>query len=338
MTIDLNTEYMGLLLKNPLVPSASPLSKSLDSAKQLEDHGAAALVMYSLFEEELRHEEEMNARFLVNQQIGFGEADSFLPCHEQYRHGLDLYLEQINGLKATLDIPVIASLNGVTPDGWITHAQLLAQAGADALELNMYFLSTELNVSAAEMEARYLELMVQLRCQVLIPVAVKLSPHFSALPNFLQKLQQAGANGAVLFNRFYQPDIDPDSLQVLPQLQFSNSSEALLAMRWIAILAGRLDLQLAATGGIHTSRDVIKLLLAGADITQLCSTLLIHGPQQIQIIMAGLISWMENNEFNTINDFRGILSQRGCADKEAFERANYLSILNSYTPSPGVWR
>lgn len=338
MSVDLSCNYLGLSLANPLVPSASPLSKSLESAKQLEDNGAAALVMYSLFEEELRHEEELHARFLINQQIGFGEAESFLPLHERYQHGLDAYLEQIHRLKHALSIPVIASLNGCTPDGWLTHAKMLEQAGADALELNVYFLSTELEASSVEVECRYLELLVQLRSQVTLPIAVKLAPYFSALPNFLHKLQQAGADGVVLFNRFYQPDIDPDSRQVVPQLQFSGSYEALLAMRWIAILFGRVDLQLAATGGIHTSRDVIKMLLAGADIIQLCSTLLLHGPEQIQEIKAGLIAWMEENGFISLSDFRGSLSQRNCDNKEAFERANYMSILNSYTPSPGVWR
>jgi len=304
----------------------------------MEDAGAAAIVMYSLFEEELRHEEEMTARFLINQDIGFGEADSFLPFHDQFQHGLDVYLEQLSALKKSLNIPVIASLNGISTDGWVDNGKMLAQAGADALELNVYFLSTNFNESGTDVEARYLELLKQLRSQVSIPIALKLSPYFSSLPHFIRNLQHAGADGVVLFNRFYQPDIDPENLQVIPQLHLSSSADALITMRWIAIISGRVELSLAASGGVHDSQDAIKMLLAGADITNLCATLLENGPNQLWKIKSGLMQWMEQNEYTSINEFRGKLSQKSCNNPVAFERANYLSVLNSYSASSGVWR
>lgn len=337
-SIDLSTEYLGLKLENPLVPSASPLSRSVDSARSLEDAGAAAIVMYSLYEEELRNEEEMTARFLIDQDIGHGEADSFLPFSDEFKHGLDLYLEQLAALKSSLNIPVIASLNGISLDGWVEHGKLLQQTGADALELNVYYLSTNFNETGSEVENRYLQLLRELRQQVDIPIAMKLSPYFNALPNFIKSLEKNGADGIILFNRFYQPDIDPDSLQIVPQLNLSTSADALLVMRWIAIVSGRVNLSLAASGGIHNGQDAVKMLLAGADITNLCATLLMNGPKQLQIIKTELEQWMEENEFSSINDFRGRLSQQFCDDPEAYVRANYVSLLNSYTPATGMWR
>ena len=326
--IDLSTDYMGLKLTNPLVPSASPLSRSLDSALQLQDAGAGAIVMYSLFEEELRHEEEMAAKFLINQDIGHGEADSFLPFHDQYQHGLDHYLEHLAALKNSLNIPVIASLNGISLDGWVEHGKLLEQAGADALELNVYFLAADFNETSHSVESRYIELLRELRGQVSIPIAMKLSPYFSALPHFLKRLEEEGANGAVLFNRFYQPDIDPDSLKIIPQLHLSSSADTLLAMRWIAIVSGRTDLSLAASGGIHTVQDALKMLLAGADVLNLCSTLIINGPEQLSKIKSSLQDWMEQNEFSSVSELRGRLSQQFCDNPEALERANYVSMVD----------
>lgn len=337
-SIDLSTDYLGLKLVNPLVPSASPLSRSLDTARQLEDAGAAAIVMYSLFEEELRHEEERTSRFLIHQEIGHAEASSFLPFNEQYRHGLDHYQEHLAALKRSLDIPVIASLNGVSLDGWVKHGRELQQAGADALELNAYYVAADIEQSSAELEARYLELVGELRSQVTIPVTVKLSSQFTTMLHFAKQLEEAGADGVALFNRFYQPDIDLEALQVTPQLQLSSSADALLAMRWIAILYGRVGLSLAATGGIHSARDALKMLLAGADVTHLCSTLISHGPQRLAQIKSGMEAWMEEQGFDSISELKGRVSQQHAADPAAFERANYLWVLDNYSPGAGVRR
>ena len=330
-SVDLSTEYIGLKLSNPLVPSASPLSHSIDSARLLEDSGAAAIVMYSLFEEDLRQEEESTASFLINQDIGHGEADSFLPFFDQYQHGLDRYLEHLAALKKALKIPVIASLNGISLDGWVTHGEMLEQAGADALELNVYYIATDFNESSNGVESRYVELLRELRCKVSIPITMKLSPYFSSLPAFVRLLEREGVDGISLFNRFYQPDIDPDNMLVIPKLQLSTSADALLAMRWIALLYRRTGISLAATGGVHTSKDVVKMLMAGADVTHLCSTLLIHGPEHLKTIKDGLIDWMEQNEYASIQEFRGRLSEQFCESPDIYERANYIAVLNSYS-------
>jgi dihydroorotate dehydrogenase (fumarate) len=337
-TVDLSTDYLGLQLSNPLVPSASPLSRSLDTARQLEDAGAAAIVMYSLFEEELQHEEEITTRFLIHQELGHGEASSFLPFHEHHKRGLDQYLEQLAGLKRSLDIPVIASLNGVSLDGWVGHGGALEQAGADALELNTYYLAADMEQSSAELESRYLELVRALRGRVAIPVTVKLSPQFTTIPHFVKQLEKVGADGAVLFNRFYQPDIDLDSLRITPRLQLSTSADSLLAMRWIALLYGRLELSLAATGGIHTAADALKMLLAGADVVHLCSLLMDQGPQGLAQIKSEMTAWMEEQGFDSVIEIKGRVSQRHAADPAAFERANYLWVLDNYSPGAGVRR
>jgi dihydroorotate dehydrogenase (fumarate) len=334
--VDLSTEYLGLKLDNPLVPSASPLSRSLEMAKQLEDAGAGAIVMYSLFEEELRHEEEVMTHHLIHQEIGNAEAQSFLPLHDGYQRGLDQYLEQLSALKQQLDIPVIASLNGFTQSGWIEHGKELQQAGADALELNVYYLAADIEQNSGDMEARYLELLNSLRAVVTIPITVKLSPQFTALPHFVKQLELAAADGVSLFNRFYQPDIDLESLQITPYLRLSSSSESLLAMRWIAILYGRVNLSLAATGGIHSAEDALKMLLAGADVTHLCSTLLTHGPRQLARIKQEMETWIEERGFNSIEELKGRVSQRHTDNPAAFERANYLWVLDNYSPGPGV--
>lgn len=330
-SIDLSTEYIGLKLSNPLVPSASPLSRSLDSARKLEDAGASAIVMYSLFEEDLRQEEETTARFLIEQDTGFGEADSFLPFFDQYQHGLDQYLGQLEALKQALDIPVIASINGISLDGWVTHGKMLEQAGADALELNVYYIATDFNEAGVEVESRYVELLRELRSEVSLPITMKLSPYFSSLPSFIRVLEKEGVDGISLFNRFYQPDIDPDNLQVIPKLHLSNSSDTLLAMRWIAILYRRVNVSLAATGGVHTAEDVIKMLLAGADVTHLCAALLIHGPEHLKTIKDGLVEWVEQNEYQSIQEFKGRLSEEFCESPDLYERANYISVLNNFS-------
>ncbi|MCU7807638.1 MAG: dihydroorotate dehydrogenase-like protein [Candidatus Thiodiazotropha sp. (ex Semelilucina semeliformis)] len=334
--MDLTTQYLGMQLKNPFVPSASPLSRSIEDAKRLEDAGAAAIIMYSLFEEAVTAEEETMVRFLHHQDTGFAEAESFLPDHYDFSNGQERYLENLRDLKASLDIPVIASLNGTTPGGWISHAEEMEQAGADALELNVYQVAADTDISGSEIEQRYIELLTQLKQQVSIPINMKLSPAFSSMANMVKRLEMAGAAGVALFNRFYQPDINIDNLRLCACLHTSTSAEALLAMRWIAILHGRTSLSLGATGGVHTSEDAIKLLLAGADVVHLCSLLLEQGPSAITTVLAGVEAWMEEKGFESIEDIRGRVSQIAVADPSEFERVNYVHILDSFSHNPGV--
>lgn len=334
--MDLSTRYLGLELKNPVVPSASPLSRSLDTARALEDAGASALVMYSLFEEEL-DEQMMQSAFLQHQDVGYSEAESFLPVHTDPGSGLDRYLEQLRRLKESLSIPVIASLNGVSLDGWVENGRLLTEAGADALELNAYYVAADPAVSAGEMEQRYLSLLSELRGTVSLPITVKLSPFFSSLGNFVGNLESAGANGVSLFNRFYQPDIDIDSLRVAPTLHLSHSTDTLLAMRWLGLLRGRVGLSMAATGGIHTSEDAIKMLLAGADVTHLCSTLLLHGPKQLRLILNGITAWLDESPYDSLEQIKGVLAQQHTVDPAAYERASYVKLLGSYEVNRAAW-
>lgn len=277
-------------------------------------------------------------RFLHHQDIGFAEStEGFLPSHQDFENGLDRYLEQIRKLKESLDIPVIASLNGVTPGGWISHATKLAQAGADALELNAYYVAGDIGQSGAQVEQRYLDLLTELRSTVQIPINMKLSPTFSSVGHFVARLAGAGANGVALFNRFYQPDINIDSLRLQARLYPSTSAEALLAMRWIAILHGRIEgLSLGATGGVHTSEDAIKLLLAGADVVHLCNVLLHKGPAYISLILRGIEDWMEEQGFESVADFRGRVSALSVPNPAELERANYINVLDSYSVSSGV--
>jgi dihydroorotate dehydrogenase (fumarate) len=332
--VDMTTRYLGLKLGNPFVPSASPLSRNLDTARALEDAGASALVMYSLFEEELRGEQ---SPFLVDQQLGHSEADSFLPVHADSGDALDNYLEQIQRLKHALSIPVIASLNGTSLDGWVEHGKQLQQAGADALELNVYRIAAEPEMSGGDMEQCYIDLFTQLHRVVSLPITVKLSPFFSALGHFIKQLESAGASGVSLFNRFYQPDIDTDSLRVAQTLHLSNSHDSLLAMRWLGILHGRTKLSLAATGGIHTAEDAIKMLLAGADITHLCSALLLHGPKQLGRIRRGVEKWLDESPYDSIEQIKGVLSHGQIRDPATYERASYVSILGGYSVNSGAW-
>ncbi len=334
--MDLRTSYLGLELKNPLVPSASPLSRSLDAARRLEDAGAAALVMYSVFEEEMQHDHMVMDEYLHNQSLGHAEATSFLPLHGDMPSKQERYLEQLQRLKQSLDIPVVASLNGITPGGWIDYGTALQQAGADALELNVYYVAGDTEVSGAEVEQRYVDLLTELRRHVSLPIAMKLSPQFSSVANMVRRLEQAGANGVSLFNRFYQPDIDIDSLRVAPQLHLSTSAESLLAMRWIAILHGHVKLTLAATGGVHTPADAVKMLLAGADVVHLCSALLLHGPQRLTQILRGMEQWLEESPYESVEQLKGVLSQRHTGNASAYARANYLQLLDSYLPAAGI--
>jgi len=334
--IDLSTRYLGLALKNPLVPSAGPLTRSLDDAKRLEDAGAAAIVMYSLFEEELLKEERMLERFITHPALGHGEADSFFTPHPNYQTGLDAYLEQVGKLKAALSVPVIASLNGVTASGWVEYGKELQQAGADALELNVYYIAADFGQSAAEVEARYVDLLKALKQQVSLPVTMKLSPQFSSLPHFVRQLEEAGADGIALFNRFYQPDIDLGTLTLTEKIGVTSSKELLMRMRWIAILYGKVKLSIAATGGVHTRDDVLKLILAGADVAHLCSGLLLQGPQLIGKLLDEVSEWMEKREYTSIAQMKGSLSQQHSPDPAAFARQSYIRVLDSYTPAAGM--
>jgi dihydroorotate dehydrogenase (fumarate) len=334
--IDLTTTYLGLQLKNPLVPSASPLSKNLDTAKRLEDAGAAALVMYSLFEEELLAEEAMMDRFLVHGELGHSEADSYLPDHGTFRNGLDAYLEQLQGLKTHLGIPVVASLNGVSHSGWVDLGRELQQAGADALELNVYHIVADPRQTGESVEARYVDLLRKLRRVVNIPIVMKLSPFFSALPHFVKRLEGAGASGVALFNRFYQPDIDLDHLCVEDNLHLSTPDEVLLRLRWLAILRGQTAMTLAATGGVYSADDALKMLLTGADVVHLASSLLKHGPQRLTEILAGMQVWLEENEYESLQQMKGSMSLGKLRDPSAVVRESYVRVLNHFVPPSGV--
>jgi dihydroorotate dehydrogenase (fumarate) len=333
---DLSTEYLGLKLKNPLVPSSSPLSKHLDTARQLEDAGAGALVMHSLFEEKIEEEDANLARFIHHQALGHGEADSFHPIPDNYRSYEESYLEHLVSLKGALEIPVIASLNGSTPGGWVDYATSLQEAGADALELNVYYIPASCHEDGRQVEDRYVEILESLRQRISIPITMKLSSQFSSMMNVAQRFEQAGANGLVLFNRFYQPDIDLETLEVVPKLELSTSEESLMRIRWIAILHGRIDCSLAITGGVHNAMDVLKALLAGADVTHLCSALLRHGPSHLAVILRTLEEWLEEREYESVKQLKGSISQRNATDSSAFLRSNYVRVLESYQPPPGV--
>jgi dihydroorotate dehydrogenase (fumarate) len=336
--IDFSTDYVGLKLKNPLVPSSSPLSKKLDTVLQLEDAGAGAIVLHSLFEEELRAEEAMAERFLLHADLGHGESDGFLPDHGNYQNRLDSYLDHLRRVKERLEIPVVASLNGVSLSGWVELGKELQQAGADALELNVYHVAADTHYSGEAVEARYVSLLTELRGVVKIPIIMKLSPFFSSLPHFVKQLENAGVRGVSLFNRFYQPDFDLDSLRMVDQLHLSYPDEALLRIRWIAILHGRTSLTLAATGGVHACQEAIKLLLAGADVVHLASCLLQHGPGRLREILDNMERWMSEREYSSVAQLKGSMSQKNLPDPSLVERASYLRVLDSYAPPTGVWR
>ena len=332
--MDLSTQYLGLELSNPLVPSSSPLTGNLDMAKRLEDAGAAALVMPSLFEEEINREQDILERLTLHQDIGHCEANSYLPIHGSYRTELDDYLEYLSSLKQALDIPIIASLNGITPGGWIEHGRSLQEAGADALELNVYYIAADPEESSTHVEARYLGVLDTLKQEVSLPITMKLSFQFSSIGHLVKQLERVGAKGVVLFNRFYQPDINLESLEIIPRLQLSSSADALLAMRWLAILYGRVNLSLAATGGVHSATDALKMLFAGADVTYLCSILIRNGPDLLTLILENMRRWLEEHEYASIKQLKGSVSQRYAIDPVAFERANYVNLLTCYDSPP----
>jgi dihydroorotate dehydrogenase (fumarate) len=327
---DLTTTYLGLNLKNPIVASASPLSKKLDTVKKMEDAGISAVVMYSLFEEQIVHESKALDFFLSHGSESFAEALTYFPNLDNYNLGPEEYMDLIARIKKSVSIPVIGSLNGVSTGGWVEYAKKIEEAGADALELNIYFIPTDLDVAATDLEQVYIDLVTDVRKQVSIPLGVKLSPYFTSLPNFAARLVKAGANGLVLFNRFLQPDMDIETLEVVPTLNLSNSSELRLPLRWAAILYGRIKADLAITGGVHTPEDVLKSMMAGANVTMIASEFIHNGIQRVPDMLSGMTDWMTNFEYESITQMRGSMSQKAVAEPAAFERANYMKALSSF--------
>lgn len=325
--MNLETSYLGLKLPHPIMPGASPMVDNLDTVRQLEDAGAAAIVMHSLFEEQLIRDQEAAFQHEAAMAESFAEATSFFPNQDDYHLGPDKYLERIRSIKEAVKVPVIASLNGTRIGGWIEQAKLIEQAGADALELNLYYVATDAAESGDKVESRTLDVLRAVRGAIKIPIAVKLSPFYSSLAHFATQLDALGANGLVLFNRFYQPDIDPDNLETVPKLELSNSSELRLRLRWLGILHGNIHGSLACSGGVHRAVDVVKSVMAGADVVQVVSSLLHFGPKHIQTLLDGLKFWMEQHEFESIAQMKGNMSLRHCPDPAAYERANYLKVL-----------
>lgn len=328
--MDLTTTYLGLKLKNPLVASASPLSESIDNFRRLEDAGVAAVVNYSLFEEEITHESIDLHRHLTHGTESFAESLSYFPEPQALTLGPEEYFEHIRKAAEAVEIPVIGSLNGHSVGGWTTFARLIEQAGAAALELNIYYIPTDPEIGAEAIESEYLQVVREVKGALSIPIAVKLSPFFSALANMAGRLEKAGADGLVLFNRFYQPDLDLEHLDVYPNLFLSTSQDLRLPLRWIAILYGRIAASLAATGGIHTGEDVLKVLMAGADAAMCCSSLLKNGIDHASRILDEMRQWMQEKEYDSVRLMQGSMSQRSSSDPSAFERANYIKALRSY--------
>ncbi len=328
--MDLTTTYLGMTLRSPLVPSASPLSRELGAIRQMEDAGAAAIVLYSLFEEQIARERFELHHHLTQGTESYAEALSWFPEPETLQVGPEGYLEHIRRAKAAVEIPIIASLNGSTAGGWIDYASRIEAAGADALELNIYYIPTDAALTAAAVEETYLDILREVKAAVKIPVAVKLSPYFSSLANMARRLDEAGADALVLFNRFYQPDIDLEQLEVRTNVLLSQPQALRLPLRWIAILHGRLRANLAATSGIHSAHDVLKMLMVGADATMLCSVLLERGIDHLRTLEQHLHEWGEKHEYESVFQMKGSMSQRACADPSAFERAQYMRALSEY--------
>jgi dihydroorotate dehydrogenase (fumarate) len=329
--IDLSTQYLGLKLRNPLVVSASPLCKVIANLRQMEDSGAAAIVLHSLFEEQINIESNELDRFLWDGSDVSAESTSIFPDLGTYNMGPDGYLEHIRKAKQAVSIPVIASLNGVSRGGWVSYAREMQQAGADAIELNVYFIPADPGSNSDEIEKLYLDLVTEIRSTVSIPVAVKVGPYFSAFANMAQRLEAAGANGLVLFNRFYQPDFDLDALEVAPVLTLSDSSELLLRLHWSAILYGHLHADIAITGGVHTAEDVVKSMMSGAKVTMLASALLQNGIGYLSPLRNQLEAWLEKHEYESIQLMQGSMSQKNVPNPKAFQRANYMKVLSSYS-------
>lgn len=331
---DLSTTYLGLHLRNPLVASASPLSKKIDRAKRLEEAGISAIVMYSLFEEQIIHESLELDHYLNRGSESFAEALSYLPDGGLYGISPEKYLNQVAGLKKALSIPVIGSLNGVSKGGWTNYARKIEEAGADALELNLYFIPTELDMTSSDIENMQVELVAEVKSAIKIPLAVKISPFVTAIPNFVKRLVEAGADGLVMFNRFYQPDFDLDELEILHSLDLSTSAELRLPLRWISILYGKVNADFALTSGVHTYRDVLKAMMAGARVAMMASNLLHNGEQVVGLMLNELEAWMKEREYASIRQMQGSMSQKAVREPAAFERANYMKVLGSFRDLP----
>ncbi len=325
--MDLTTTYLGMTLPHPFIVGASPLTGDLDRVKRLVDAGASAVVMHSLFEEQILDEEARDEREVRAVEESFAEALTYFPRREEYGFDPDGYLKQLARIRATAGVPVIGSFNGVTRGGWLEYAREIEKAGADALELNLYSVPADPDVKGAEIEERYLQVVREVRGALSIPVAVKLSPFFSSLPDFVRRLEGAGVNGVVLFNRFYQPDIDVENLETVPTLTLSDSSELLLRLRWLAILSGRVRISLAVTGGVHTAKDAIKAIMVGAHGILMVSALLKHGPGYLRRVREETERWMELHEYESLEQMRGSMSLLRCPDPSAYERGNYVKIL-----------
>lgn len=332
--MDLSTSYLGLKLNHPVVPAASPLSQSLDGIRRLEDAGAPAVVMYSLFEEQIEGESHLLDHYLTYGAESFAEALNYFPEMDSYNVGPHAYLELIRSAKAAVDMPIIGSLNGISAGGWVEYARYIQEAGADAVELNIYYIPTDPLWSGAEVEQMYLDVVRTVKANVTIPVAVKVGPYFSSFANMAHRFTEAGANGLVLFNRFYQPDFDLEQLTVTPNLVLSSQHELRLPLRWVAILHGRVATDFAITSGVHTHEDVLKGMMAGAKVVMMASELLRHGVGRIGEIVADMQRWMEEYEYESVAQMQGSMSQQNVADPAAFERANYMKVLQSWQFDP----
>ena len=328
--IDLTTTYLGLTLKSPLVVGPSPLCQSVDTLRAMEDAGAAAIVLHSLFEEQIALESQQLDQGLSAQTESFAESLTYLPDVHTYKLGPDAYVEHVRKAKEAVDIPVIASLNGVTPGAWIRYAKLMQEAGADAVELNIYYVATDPLTSAHDVERRYVDLVTAVRKAVKVPLAVKVGHSFTAFANVAQQLAAAGADGLVLFNRFYQPDLDIEHLEVVPTLSLSSSYELLLRLHWVAVLYGRVKTDFAVTGGVHTGHDVIKAMMAGANVAMMTSALLKHGVDHLATVRTEMLNWMEEREYESVAQMRGSLAQKAVRNPGAYERGNYIKVLSSY--------
>ena len=330
--IDLKTTYLNLDLKNPLVASASPLCEEIGNIRQMEDSGAAAVVLHSLFEEQIALESSQLDNSLEAGAESFAESLSYFPDMTSYNLGPEGYLEHLRKAKAAVDIPVIASLNGVSTEGWIKYAKRIEEAGADALELNIYYLPTDFDMTAAEVEQVYYDLVAEVKTRLGIPLAVKIGPYFSSMGNAAQRLDESGADALVLFNRFYQPDFDLENLEVVPNLILSTPHELLLRLHWVATIYGHIRADLALTGGVYTAEDVLKSMMAGARVAMMTSALLRYGIPHLEMVRRDLAEWMEKHEYESIHQMQGSMARKSVADPSAFGRANYMKVLSSYTP------
>jgi dihydroorotate dehydrogenase (fumarate) len=330
--MDLSTTYLGFKLAHPFMPGASPLVDDLDTVKRLEDAGAPAIVMHSLFEEQISHELSGHMHAVEMHEDAFAEALSYFPRPDEYRLGPESYLEQVRKIKAAVKVPVIGSLNGTTPAGWLEYAKLIAEAGADALELNLYYLATSAWETGEQVERRTLDAVKAVKAAVKLPLAVKLSPYFSSFAHFARQLDELGADGLVMFNRFYQPDIDVEELEVVPRLPLSNPPSLLLRLRWIAICYGHVKADIACSGGVHTALDALKAVMAGANAVQMVTALLHNGPKHLTKVRDEVSHWLEEHEYDSLAQARGSMSHENCPNPQALERANYMKALQTWRP------